>query len=727
MPLLLHSLDVSCCYTPRYEPRDYYMYRISDSYLNTKYPTPQFNLGSEENCFLWQSQTSKSIPLNDIYTVVYTSPVGEILDVLTHGRKAGDENKFKRWLRHDKEAAEFLLLAKRCEAAREEFNSPWYYPSKNCPVKKRLEEIVKAFEDYRGSRFKGRYLLQAERALFSLGRYEDCIKLWDSHSNGVGKNIIRDLTLRYVAGAWEKLGEKEIAEKYYGEAGDIESIAYIYGMDGIDWMSAVYERAPDSPVLREKLESILIDAENTLEWSHLVTSQVDIDSGFLQSVRNLCMRIGREKRVKDPDLWFYSAAFISHILGDNPSASRVLTLAENSPGSKYIKESIRVFRFYLDSMNTPDGSYETRMLSHVKWLEQRINDKIDEFRDITVDDGVYAISGNRSFFYWNDMLRKIVHSGIVPTLLKDHKETAALGFANMADNYLLQKVNSVKTHSWATEKWISKVVSLDDYRKGNDFNYHDYRDSFFELIDTVDVDCLIKYVKSMDHPVSGTMKYLHRRGYTERAFFNEVIGTRMIRLMRYEEAQEWLGKVPSSFQNRTNVYRDGYLKYDPFNPEMELLSDRGDYKFRFAHEMASLENAIKVTWDPDRKALMMTKFAIGMKNSVGNCWALSFYSFSGRESKEFFRYYNPDNLIQRTQMTVFQKAESLFQEALAICDNEETAARINHMLGNNATIMKKYANTQIASIVRGSCDTYTDYHLERKEHFWRYQMGNGSQ
>ena len=91
------------------------MYRISDSYLNTKYPTPQFNLGSEENCFLWQSQTSKSIPLNDIYTVVYTSPVGEILDVLTHGRKAGDENKFKRWLRHDKEAAEFLLLAKREE------------------------------------------------------------------------------------------------------------------------------------------------------------------------------------------------------------------------------------------------------------------------------------------------------------------------------------------------------------------------------------------------------------------------------------------------------------------------------------------------------------------------------------------------------------------------------------------------------------------------------------
>ena len=192
--------------------------------------------------------------------------------------------------------------------------------------------------------------------------------------------------------------------------------------------------------------------------------------------------------------------------------------------------------------------------------------------------------------------------------------------------------------------------------------------------------------------------------------------------MRYEEAEEWLAKVPTPFQKRTNVGRGGYLKYDPFNPELEPLQDREDYKFKFAHEMASLERGIKLTEDPNRKALMMTKLATGMKNSVGNCWALAFYSFS-----DYYNDYLPVDKNIRCQSVVFTQAERIFNEALTICRDDETAARINHMVGNNSTVVSRYPDTQVAMIVRGSCDTFTDYHLERKEHFWRYKMMAGNQ
>ena len=119
---------------------------------------------------------------------------------------------------------------------------------------------------------------------------------------------------------------------------------------------------------------------------------------------------------------------------------------------------------------------------------------------------------------------------------------------------------------------------------------------------------------------------------------------------------------------------------------------------------------------------MMTKFATGMKNSVGNCWPLSFYSFS-----EYYDDYYPIDITSRTQKNIFTQAEKIFKEALAICGNDETAARINYMIGNNATIIKRYPNTQVAMIVRGSCDTFIDYHLELKEHFWKYQMMAGNQ
>ncbi len=74
----------------------------------------------------------------------------------------------------------------------------------------------------------------------------------------------------------------------------------------------------------------------------------------------------------------------------------------------------------------------------------------------------------------------------------------------------------------------------------------------------------------------------------------------------------------------------------------------------------------------------------------------------------------------RAQRKGFDRAEKLYNTALSICRDKETAAQINLMLGNVKTVAKKYKTTQTAEYVRTHCDTYADYHFEDKIHFWRH-------
>ena len=187
--------------------------------------------------------------------------------------------------------------------------------------------------------------------------------------------------------------------------------------------------------------------------------------------------------------------------------------------------------------------------------------------------------------------------------------------------------------------------------------------------------------------------------------------------MRYSEAEDWLAKVSPSFQNQLNTFREGYLSFDPFSHDLKRMKERADLKYGFAREMASLEKAIANTRNPDRKALLMTRFATGVKNSVGNCWALSFYGLS---SGDYDEEYNRNSLFLRAQRKGFNQAEKLYATALSICRDKETAAQINLSLGNAKTVTKKYKTTQAAEYVRGHCDKYIDYHLEQKSHFWRH-------
>ena len=74
--LLLITNSAYACWGPWFTPRQYYMFRVYEEQT-----IPEEN-GDEEyerrlNCQEWQRLTSRTIPLEDIYHIVYKMPLEE--------------------------------------------------------------------------------------------------------------------------------------------------------------------------------------------------------------------------------------------------------------------------------------------------------------------------------------------------------------------------------------------------------------------------------------------------------------------------------------------------------------------------------------------------------------------------------------------------------------------------------------------------------------------------
>ena len=703
-----------------YAPQEYFMYRASDDHMHSRFSFSNEEL-SEQNCALWQQQTSTDLSMWDIYQAVYKVPAAQIQRIadkeftreVYYWRRW--PNDLLLWLTHDEEAAKFLLLAKRCEEARGKINSAWYYPAKNDPIARELEDIATEAMAYQDDRFLSRYALQAERALLTLRRYDKGIQYWESVKDRMPDDVIRRLTLRNVAGCYFGSGDYDKAREIYISIGDIDSYCYAFKDRENTGLEDIYQYYPEAAYLRDAVQNAILDWERTIwngEWYDTYTGKnIMLSDKDVAFYHDFCLRVAKEGRVSDPDFWYYSAAFIEHMGGNNAAAKKTLALALKAKGSSFIKDSARVLQIYMEAQEPCNGSYEKRMLANVRWLEGKILEDYANARERVLEGYVHYTHSNISYYYWNDMLRKVVIGAVCPNLLKAGKEVSALGFANMTENLLISRVDEVR--QWEREE----PMSLKEYRESGLFNYMDYRSDFFKMADTLSVESVIKYYETTVSPKGKIQPYLNERSYVDKDYLCDLIGTKLLREMRYAEAERWLGAVSSAYQSHLNTSSEGYLSRDPFSQEEERLADPSDVKYNFAREMASLERAMQAATDPNRKAALLARYATGMKNSFGNCWALCFYHiFAGTDIESEWR---PETYFGSKQRAAFDKVESLYADAVSLSTDPETAARIQHFLGNYKTVVEQYPDTRFAALVRACCDTYADYHFDARKHYWR--------
>lgn len=705
------AIPVLGCWGPWYLPKGYYMYRVVDNTENESAVFSQFNLNAVSNCREWQRYSSSDIPLTDIYQVVYKMSLEEFEAFHNESWGYGGNNAFLKWLSHGRwDEMNFLLFAKITEDVRGRQNSRWYYPSMRTGAKMSLEEIVDQALNYRGP-LRDRYLLQAVRAMFSLRRYTDCIALWNKEASLLPKEcVVRQLILPYIAGAEYRMKNYDKAVSYFYEAGDFVSMIACSDVNPpastVEAIERIYQQEPNCSHFPEMLQRLVHTAEPDGEfyWEEL---DKDLVKDEHRQLIRLAVRIAQEGKAHNTAMWYYTAAFIEDLDGHPVEASKLLAKAEQSHGTEFIKESVKVMRIYLDAKLMPyNQGYENLLFKQLQWLDQKIADNITpKVRERTSE--YYDLACNISYYYWNDMMRRIILAEVCPRMIVSGKTIRALQLANMADNRLLGLVDCKtyhkKTHVKGRVEWVETTSSMSEFRRDKNRRSPDYSNYFFEMIDSVGIDKVIAYRNRIERPVDTFDRFLNGRGYVDMEYINDIVGTQCLRTMRYGDAVTYLGHIGRSFEGHLNTE----IYWDPFSYERRDIKDKSDFKYRFAREMCMLEQEMNKTTDPDRKAEAMIRYATGMRNSFDRCWPLTQYyrgtSYFGQVQEKRDWENEPEAIRAKKRST------ELFKTACALFTNRELAAETLYEFNQYSTVAEKYPETEIGQYVCGHCDNLYDY------------------
>ena len=689
--LFLNAAHAYACGPYEYYPYGYKMYRVFDKNSVVK-PDER-----KENCILWQKLTSSEIPLEDIERVVYKYTLTQMKDLMS----VQDPNAFATWIRtnEDEEIYDFLMLAKICENARGLMNDPWYYPSKNDGTYMSLIEIEEKAKAYKGTRLRDRYALQAVRAMFSAQRYRECIGYWNSVEGALPDGLLKEMSRSYLVGAYSRTGQIEYALEYFTDVEDLNSIIFCLRRQGkikdvADELECIAKYAPDSYQIPEILQCVVTGFEPWGSADYTYKERMDttmvnsVDRELFDRLFRLSVKMIQEPVSKNRAVWCYTAAFLADMDAKPHEAWRYIQMATKCPTSEYMKESIKVLKMYLDAkVSVYDSAYESRLFNDLKWLDDKIRGELTEdLRNNITEYYYYYLRSNISFYYWNDMLRRIILAEVCPRMLDRGMETRALQLANLADNMLLNLTNNIEGKS------------LKEYRTSDDYNSIDYRSDFFMMMkDAVSIGELIAYVNNTQTEQSTIFdKYLNERGFIDKDYFYDIIGTRYLSELNYDRAVKYLSKVSSSYQSQLNT--EAYMYRDPFSIPDAALSNHDNYKLTFAKEMLRLEKSIATAKDQSKKAFDLIRYGTGMRNSFTYCWILTEYRKFGW-SYELSPYAN----------SVLDRVESIYNEALNIVDNDELAAIACVQLCKWKTAVEMYPNTYAAKYTKMMCDNLCDY------------------
>lgn len=714
--LILVSLRTFACGPILYSPSEYHLFHLVNL---PDGPGEGWNPNSRENCLLWQRQTSEEIPLEDIYQVVYKYDL-ELLTAMRSGilPVEAKDNRMARWLvaHNAKSALDYLVLAKNCEWLRSQSLSPWYYPSKNDPVKYTLNEVAEVARIKTKYYYGDRYALQAVRAMTSLKQYEEIITFWNNMEGCITEELMRKMILPYVAGAYVHLDSIETAQNYYKQANDINGLLecdprYASTMSRVEQMELLYENYPDCPEFRRKLWELLGHIEPNRKWEDEWSWGWIDDKGELNELANLCDKVINGSLPADKALWAYAASYIAHLKGDDQKADRYLKIAESTARDQDLSDAIKVMRIYIDAQICKyDRAYEQKLFTQLRWLQQKMESDLDD--EVINGFHFYQLNSCFSHYYWNDAMRCILLGTVCPKMVEQGNTTLALQLANMASYSLLNEINRVEMEFWQPSnvaKYGKQVtLNLNQYRHGNFENGYDYCCHLADMADTLMANDLIAYTEVALRPRTDFQRFLNAHSYIDGDYLNEMIGTHCLREMRYGDAEHYLAKVSPDYFIRTNVYKCGYLNRDPFSLKQNNWNHGTDAKLYFARKMNQLEHEIATTSNPNLKAMLMIDFGIGIRNSFDYCWALTHYA-RGWAGGPFFSDWENGALTQQATRQV----ERLFSKALNDFIDDEHAAQAQLLFCNFETVCEQYPETLAAEIVRGRCDQLVDYHAER--------------
>lgn len=634
------------------------VYNAIVQYVTTK----EIKKEKQENCKLWQQQTSSDISLQDIEDVLYNVSVSTLQDLL----QSKCENTFVQFLQKEKnqDFVSYILLLKAFHEKKVAYLDPWYYPYE------KGEKLIE-FSDIElpvgNAILHDRCVLLEMKILFEQQKWADCEQLWKKEHKKMKESFLKESLYGYYVGALYRTKPSVEVIRSFSKIGDYLSMIrcaetimpekdcmYLFDMycnDNLNSQSmpAMLQIMGEYAIRMEKCDVLLKtalrmvkrkDCEEPAMWYYTIATME-----FFQKLNNHfpyeSFAMGFYYGTSMYDDW---RTYNKSVRKNYSYLSDLLTRAEQSRGNAFIKESIQMFRYALniESGNCSSDEYVGSALKYFSQIDKKYNHD-------------YVLNSIMTIMMLSHSTNNILSGDTI----------RALQSLNVADGDFTQPAQ-------------------DQYKR--------YYSSLFEIMESLPVQSVISYVNSLSQPKNSNSQYLKDLSYiVDMNYFNEYIGTRYLREQNYKAAIQYLSKVPLWYQNRlkTNEYMDrDYFSHRRYRK----IADNSSYKLTFAKKMLDLENRILTEKNPNKKGELLIQKAVAVGNSLSYCWSLTRYysSISG----DWFET---------------QEAQKILKQAIRTFTDKEIAARCLYNVDMHPLIRKHYNDTKIANYMRSHCDTRKDY------------------
>lgn len=497
----------------------------------------------------------------------------------------------------------------------------WDYPTAEALTQARtqLAQVGIAARGYRGRTLAAQYALLQARCAFEEKRYQDVVDLWKTTEKSLPDSPYKAWMRNLYAGALLRTGHRAEAVDIYAEQGDLQSLRWaVRDERNLAGIRRIYAENPNSPLLPYLVQDFVNNAQETLDQIRESGTEVqDEPDGWIRAIGRRVVgyteaddfvrwaqKVVGEKRTRVPSMWLSAAALLSAYHKDYTTALALIKAAQQADGTTLMQSNARALRLYIVLRSTEGVlAAASAEVDEVKWLTEMANR--DEHMARVKDRIVYEI-----------LYPKFKQQGL------HNAAVAVLG-------------------------WNSDIRYRVEDAEEEQFAYA-YSNDYARQIDSLSADQTVDYVRYLnakpEHPFEVLMldSLSHDRDY-----FNDLIGTHLLREGRFAEAIPYFELISLAFLNRQNIacyaacrsYKvERWLKRQPlrddyYGSEPMPTSLLRNVKLDFCREMVQLEADFKA--QPAGEARCATAYrlasALYQASYHGDCWFLSHYGKSTAE------------------------------------------------------------------------------------------------
>lgn len=538
----------------------------------------------EESARFWADYVGK--PYNEDFKSAVEYLYGWILD------DEETNNELVKALREQgkTDALEFLRI--NCDLYKLQDNNSWDYtkatPEDYEAILKRIDALKLTGE------LAHRKTFMKMRCLFSLKDYPACLRLWDSYASKWDPSPLRSRCEGYVAGVYCRRKDYDKAIPLYFELGDDRSIQYcVNRMLSSTSIEQEYLKDPNSLILGyivEDYANYYYHAKRNDYWEPGVDNPI-WTKVTTEARKNIALaeRIVKEKKAKDLQMWQTFIGFLQLADKQPEAAYQSFVKAEGMKGNGIVTPSIRVFKYAaaLQMKNKIEG-FEDYMLSELAYL-----------RD---DSGMDKPEAQTFYSLYN--------MEIQPYIMK-YVEANGDERLNYVAETVLGYPYEVK---WKMDREMSleQVLAIQEYMKQKPTNK------------------LETYFKGAT--------WLN----DSKGCLDEFIGTKLMRMDRYEEAAQYFARVPIDYIKTQGIMpylatrtmpEFGFERQQYAEPEYDPdLADK-NFKLEFCQRVIDLKSKIGSSSGEQRAEaqLELAKWLF-QASAGGDLWGYSEYSKSAYDS-----------------------------------------------------------------------------------------------